>query len=48
MEKSPQRWELRAQTPVSLQRLGAPPQTSKLFLLLNLRVTFEHWRSQKF
>jgi len=45
LEKSLQRWALgihgSAPNPlVGLRRLGARPQTPKLFLLFNLRVTF--------
>jgi len=40
LEKSPQRWGLRLQTPVGLRRLGASPQDPQLLLSLNLRVTF--------
>jgi len=31
LEKSPQRWELRPQTPVSLRRLGVLPPEPHLF-----------------
>jgi len=42
LEKLPQRWGLRPQTPVASGGWGLHPQTTKLLLSLNLRVTFEH------
>jgi len=39
LEKLLQHWGLRLQIPVGLLRLGAPPQTPKLFFSLHLRVT---------
>jgi len=40
-EKSSQSWGLRPQTSLASGGWGLHPQTPKLFLLLNLRITFE-------